>query len=307
MNNTAYTVRIFMPNGDPQGVKIIKKTTSIGCTLAFPINCYDEAIQRPEFKKSGIYILFGQSDDEEDPRDILYIGQTDDFSKRFYNHKREKEFWDKAVIFTSTNPEGLSKMHTAWLEQALIERGRSYKQAKLNNVNCPKAQNISEEDEADVRILYSELLDVLPLVGIYAFSEGNAVIKSKENIPLANDKKQSDVNNIIIVPAKEQGFKDVFMGEDCWYAVRIGKDKLDQLEYIAAYQTYPISSITHYAKIKKIISYGDTGKYKLEFEGSALQLDKPIPYGDLQSGAMQSTRYTNFDKLKSAQKMSDLF
>ena len=78
-------------------------------------------------------------------------------------------------------------------------------------------------------------------------------------------------------------------------------------KYIAAYQTAPTSAVTHYAPIEKIVPYGEEGKYKLIFSEAATKLDGAIPYKDAPMGYMQGTRYTNFEKLKSAKKVTDLF
>ena len=85
---------------------------------------------------------------------------------------------------------------------------------------------------------------------------------------------QKDVPDTLIVPAREEGFQETFIGKDCWHAVRIADDKLDIIKYIAAYQTAPESGITHIAKVKEIKPYKDTDKYLLEFEAPAEKIDK---------------------------------
>ena len=112
-------------------------------------------------------------------------------------------------------------------------------------------------------------------------------------------------NDTIIVPAKLDGFERVFLGEDCWYAIRISGGMLPKLKYIAAYQWQPISAITHYAPVDHIEPYGEGGKYKMVFSEPAKKIG-PIPYGNASSGAMQGPRYTNFEKLKAAKTLTDL-
>ena len=64
--------------------------------------------------------------------------------------------------------------------------------------------------------------------------------------------------------------------------------------------------ITHYAPVDRIEPYGESGKYKLIFSEKAQTLG-PIPYDeDAPTGAMQGPRYTTFEKLKVAKKLSDL-
>jgi len=51
---------------------------------------------------------------------------------------------------------------------------------------------------------------------------------------------------------------------------------------------------------------GEEGKYKLIFAEPAKPIG-PIPFADSPQGSMQSPRYTTFDKLMKAKKLTDLF
>ncbi|MDJ0902083.1 MAG: hypothetical protein QNJ55_25100 [Xenococcus sp. MO_188.B8] len=104
---------------------------------------------------------------------------------------------------------------------------------------------------------------------------------------------------------QQEGFERVFLGENCWHAIRIGGGMLDKIRYIAAYQTAPVSAITHLAPVDKIEPFGDGGKYKLIFSEPAHEI-KPIPFEDAPKASMMSPRYTSINKLKEAKKLSDL-
>ncbi len=91
---------------------------------------------------------------------------------------------------------------------------------------------------------------------------------------------------MVIVPAQKGGFEKVFLGENAWHAIRISGGMLPKIKYIAAYQSQPVSAITHVAPVAQIEPYDDSGKYKLIFSEPA-KLVGPIPYGDAPSGAMQ--------------------
>lgn len=111
----------------------------------------------------------------------------------------------------------------------------------------------------------------------------------------------------IVVPAKEEGFTRVFLGEDCWYAIRIRGGALTKIKWIAAYRAAPISAVTHYAAVKAIEPYGDGRKYKLVFTDRAMALREPIMFADAPLGSMQGPRYTNITRLMAARKVTDLF
>ncbi len=111
----------------------------------------------------------------------------------------------------------------------------------------------------------------------------------------------------IVVPANEEGFNEVFLGKNQWYAIRVSSSMIDRIKYIAGYQTTPISAITHYAEVSKIVKYKDTGKYIVYFKDSAKDIG-PIKLTTGKSGtAPQAPRYTTYEKLIKAKKLEDLF
>ena len=89
-------------------------------------------------------------------------------------------------------------------------------------------------------------------------------------------------------------------------AIRISGGKLQQIRYLATYQTKPISAVTHYAPVAKIEPYGESGKYQLIFSSAPLEIT-PIPFADAPAGLMQGPRYTTLGKLRSAKALIDLF
>jgi hypothetical protein len=116
-----------------------------------------------------------------------------------------------------------------------------------------------------------------------------------------------DEIDTIVVPAREDGFQETFMRENCWYAVRIHGTVRPQIKYIAAYQVAPASAITHYASVKSIEPWKDSGKYVLYFAEPA----KPIgPLPLVKNGlvhALQGPRYTTRERLLKAKNLDDVF
>jgi len=144
------------------------------------------------------------------------------------------------------------------------------------------------------------------LLGVQVFEKPDPVA-----IPISNTDTQpalqenEDTKNTVIVPALEEGFQSVFLGENRWYAIRIGGGMLSKIKYIAAYQSAPISAVTHYAPVERIEPYGDGRKYQLIFSEPAKELERPI--GNAPRGAFQGSRYTSISKLLAAREVSELF
>ena len=116
-----------------------------------------------------------------------------------------------------------------------------------------------------------------------------------------------DELNTIVVPAQEEGFKETFIGEKCWYSIRISASMINKIKYIAAYQVAPVSAITYVAEVERIEKYKDTGKYILFFKGEAKQIKKVSLSGPTKTKAPQSPRYTSYAKLLEASTLDDLW
>ncbi|NBB81219.1 MAG: GIY-YIG nuclease family protein [Verrucomicrobia bacterium] len=297
-----FTIRIFVPDGDPEGVRLIDRMNWTGLGLVFPRGKWPEVRQRAEMQRTGVYILVGYGEDDDLP--IIYVGQADGVRARIDSHSATKDFWDWAVVFVS-NSGGLNRAHVTWLEHALVKRATDAKRCRLDNGNAPQEPALSEAEKADTQGFLKEILQILPLVGLRAFEFPKAVAAPEALPPSVSKKPMLSEPDTIIVPAQKEGFERVFLGEDCWYAIRISGGMLTKIKYIAAYQTQPISAVTHYAPVSRIEPYGEGGKYRVIFSDKAKEIG-PIPYGNAPMGAMQGPRYTSFGRLQSATKLTEL-
>jgi hypothetical protein len=74
--------------------------------------------------------------------------------------------------------------------------------------------------------------------------QSNTVVADVGNTP-AIDPSEIDT---IVVPAREEGFRETFIGENMWRAIRIHQSMIPKIRYIATYQVAPESAITHIAE-----------------------------------------------------------
>jgi hypothetical protein len=190
-----------------------------GVGVAFPRTKWSEVRQRPELQSTGIYILRGYKDDDPD-LPTLYIGQADSVRMRIENHVQDKDFWDWAIVFVSASGV-LNRAHITWLEYALIKRAHEAKQCHLDNNNSPQEPALTEAEKADTQGFLKEVLQILPLVGLRAFEVSRAVATPTTQAGAARTKAVHGDLDTIVVPAQKDGFDRVFLGEQCWYAIRI--------------------------------------------------------------------------------------
>jgi len=306
-----FELKIFFPQGDPDGVRTIKTALRTGQALYFPRDKWQEAKNQDECKRLGVYILGGNTeleDGTEDDLPTIYIGQSSDLSGRIDDHFKKKDFWDWGIIFSSASDD-LNGAHAEWLEQAMINRAQEMRQSRITNANKPKETKLAQADRVNMETFMRDMLQILPLVGVQAFQ--NPVVIKNRTEPVKKSAGKLSANNglfdMVVVPAKEEGFKRVFLGENRWRAIRIARKYLDRIKYICAYQSAPISAVTYWAEVEKIERYGDKGKYQLFFRGKAHKMKKPLKYEAQLKGWMQGPKYTNFEKFNNTKTLKDLF
>ena len=170
---------------------------------------------------------------------------------------------------------------------------------------------INETSEQLTRVLTKIKIDTDIIEAQSYFSKGKLLHRFTpfqddviDSVPVSTDLDDLDT---VVVAAKEDGFKEVFIGEKCWYQIRISAAMLSKIKYIAAYQVAPVSAITHIAEVEKIEKYKDTGKYILYFKGGAKQIDKVSLSGNTKGKAPQAPRYTSYAKLMEATTLDDLW
>ena len=67
----AFTLRMFVPDGDPEGVRFIDRMNWTGLGAVFPRSKWSEIRGRSEFGRTGVYILTGYSEGDDDLPTVL--------------------------------------------------------------------------------------------------------------------------------------------------------------------------------------------------------------------------------------------
>ncbi|GIV02388.1 MAG: methionine sulfoxide reductase [Fimbriimonadales bacterium] len=202
-----FSVRIFLPTGEPEGLRIIEKSNWTGQGLVFPRARFAEARRRDELKRTGVYVLWGPG---ESGRPRVYVGEGDVVLSRLDDHFKQKDFWTHAAVFISKD-QNLNKAHVKYLEARLVALAAQAKRAELDNGNVPQPPALSEADVADAEGFLDDLLLCLPVVGVNLFEKAKAAGPKERDLILRSkgiEAHGQDTAEGFVVRAGSQAVKE---------------------------------------------------------------------------------------------------
>ncbi len=129
---TPKTIQIFLPTGDPRGLRIAELTTSIVRVFEVPRSQLASFLAMPEAQQVGVYYLVGEGELDEQPS--LYIGQTGGLSSRLTQHNARLDFWNRALAVVSLT-NSLTQTHAGFLEWLSIQEAGQAGRYRLENGN----------------------------------------------------------------------------------------------------------------------------------------------------------------------------
>lgn len=164
----AKTIQIFLPDGNPRGVRVAEITSRTVQVCLIPRASLDLALKRDELSAPGLYMLFGSSEDEGKP--TAYIGETENFTCRIKNPDHQKREWTHAVVATSKTGF-LTKTHVKFLESISIETAAKANRYRLENNKAPATPHVRESDEADIWDFFETMQLLVSTLGYPIFDE----------------------------------------------------------------------------------------------------------------------------------------
>jgi hypothetical protein len=150
MIQRAKTIQIYLPSGDAQGLRIAEVTTRIVQTIEVPRSKLEDFVALPESSQVGIYFLFGR---DEDKGDRLYIGQLGDLRGRLTAHHKQKDFWQRALVWVSRT-NSLTQTHALYLEWACLQAAARAGRYALENGNEGSKPHTPAPLEADCQEIF---------------------------------------------------------------------------------------------------------------------------------------------------------
>lgn len=158
MNTHPQTIQIFLPSGDPQGIRIASITTRIVQVVEIPRLRLEEFLERPEASSVGIYILFGENDETE--RLKAYVGQTGNFGNRLKQHNEKKGLWWNRAVVAFSLTQSLTVTHAHYLEWLALSHATQAQRFEMDNGTGGTRPHTLPALEAECREVF-ETIDIL--------------------------------------------------------------------------------------------------------------------------------------------------
>lgn len=174
MSNRPRTIQIYLPSGDPRGIRVAELTTSVTRVIEVPRALLNEFLLRPEAKQVGLYFLIGDDDDQDYPP--VYIGQTGATGERLVDHHKKKEFWNRALVAVSLT-NNMTQTHALYLEWLSIQQANEAGRYKAENGNGGSRPHTPAPLEADCQEFFETIRTLVATLGQPVFEP---LVKTKE-------------------------------------------------------------------------------------------------------------------------------
>ena len=158
---TSKKLEIIYHNGQPDGIRSIRRHLSTMTTYVIPRPLLSEAKKLSGINRPGVYYLI--SEDEDNKIAEIYIGQTRNGVVRLDDHNRTKGFWKKAIMFLADN-KTFSLDMISGLEAYAIAKAHDAKRYKVENSVNPKYE-IDEYDLPLIEEVYEEIQFIMATQG----------------------------------------------------------------------------------------------------------------------------------------------
>ena len=156
MTKRGRKITLYLIDGDANGRIMCELSNWSGKAYKIPRNLIKKSEDRDDLNNTGVYILFGKDDSENN---IAYIGEAENIKQRLLQHLNQKEFWNEVIVFISKD-NNLNKAHIKYIEGRLYEIASETDRYKLENSTKPTKSSISEPDQAEME----EFIDNLRLL-----------------------------------------------------------------------------------------------------------------------------------------------
>ena len=181
------SIRIYMPDGSPTGLRIAEIGMSTVKAVACSRASLDQLATREEASRTGVYVLSGMDPDIVGRR-AIYVGEGDAVIDRITSHDKDasKEFFDQVLLFVSKDTN-LTKGHVRWVEARLVERAAAAKRATVKNGTMPVGGNLPESDTSEMNEFVEQAVLLAATLGLNVFEQAATVHGESTTAPVGHE------------------------------------------------------------------------------------------------------------------------
>lgn len=200
-------IQLFLMDGDSSGRMKCTLANWTGVAYKIPRTMLEKCKGREDLSQSGVYFLFGISDETGDS--VVYIGQADvrkngeGILYRLQEHKRDerKDYWTEAVVFTTSN-NSFGPTEISYLEHRFTNIAVEAKRYVIKNGNEPASGGTPTEEKE------SELEEFIEYTSIVMGTLGHKIFEPlTKTKPLVNINDDATDNNDSILSLKRKSRK----------------------------------------------------------------------------------------------------
>ena len=170
------TIQIFLPAGDPRGMRVAEITTRIVRVIEVPRSQLADFIQTPEAQQVGVYFLIGELSESGLPR--AYVGQSGSVGNRLVQHNQGKDFWNRALVVISLT-NSMTQTHAQFLEWVAIAEATKAGRYSLENSNTGSQPYTPAPLQADCHEIHETAAILLATLGQPIFEPLTAAPSSR--------------------------------------------------------------------------------------------------------------------------------
>ena len=168
------TISLYLLNGSVTGTIKYTLPNWTGVIYKIPRTELEACKSREDLKQSGVYFLFGKSD--EDGKSVVYVGQAgirkngNGLLGRIVEHAKnpDKDYWTEAVAITTTN-NSFGPTEISYLENQFTQLAMKANRYVVKNANDPNPGNITEEKESELEDFIDYAKVVMGILGHKVF------------------------------------------------------------------------------------------------------------------------------------------
>lgn len=173
------SINLYLMDGSADGRIKCTLANWTGIAYRIPRTDIDLCKDRDHLKQSGVYFLFGVSDETGEP--VVYIGQAGErkngegILQRLQEHKKssDKDYWTEAVVFTTAgNTFGPTEI--SYLENRFCTLSVEAKRYVVKNANDPTQGHVTEEKESELEEFIDYAKVIMGTLGHKVFTPVNS-------------------------------------------------------------------------------------------------------------------------------------